>query len=92
METYQKCINCGAEYGLHRSETNQCPHLGIEETRDGHKQKWDDATFKAELTDVAILKWLQSKKYQTERGEQEYKMYFDVDMPKIIRAAINELG
>lgn len=31
-----------------------------------------------------INKWLQDKKYQTESGEQEYKMYYDVDMPKIL--------
>ena len=24
------------------------------------------------------------KKYQTEYGEQEYKMYYDVDLPKIM--------
>ncbi len=32
-----------------------------------------------------IHRWLQSKPYQTERGETgEYLMYFDIDMPKIL--------
>jgi hypothetical protein len=40
------------------------------------------------LPDAEIITWLRKQKYQTEIGEQEYRMYFDVDMPKIIRAAI----
>jgi len=36
-------------------------------------------------TSEEIYKWLASKKYQTEYGENgEYKMYFEVDMPKIL--------
>ena len=31
-----------------------------------------------------IYKFLEEKNYQTEHGEQEYKMYFDVDMPRIL--------
>lgn len=41
------------------------------------------------VTDELVFKWLKDRKYQTSYGEQEYKMYFDVDMPKIIREAIN---
>ena len=40
------------------------------------------------LTDAEIITWLRKQNYQTEIGEQEYTMYFDVDMPKIIREAI----
>lgn len=43
---------------------------------------------KQTYTDVEILGWLQKKGYQTEQGEQEYKMYFDIDMPKIINEFI----
>lgn len=42
---YEKCYNCGAEHGLHQSGTNHCPVGGVEETRDGHKQKWADTYF-----------------------------------------------
>lgn len=28
--------------------------------------------------------WLKEQKFQTEQGEQEYTMYFDVDIPKIM--------
>lgn len=161
MDSYKVCFHCGAEYGLHRSETDQCPVGGVEETREGHKQQWSSNTFldadavrlekaapqmlealiavrrhglvetdgyetvvklvgeaisaagknlsftaspmesktstrlqlhkagvSGSLPDTEILSWLQKQRYQTERGEQEYKMYFDVDMPKIIKAAI----
>lgn len=34
---------------------------------------------------VEIYKWLESQKYQTEYEETgEYKMYFSIDMPKIL--------
>ena len=39
-----------------------------------------------------VLEWLQKKKYQTERGEQEYLMYFDVDMPKILNAFLQDFA
>ena len=40
---------------------------------------------KEKLTDSDIYGWLQSQKYQTEYEETgEYKMYFSVDMPKIL--------
>lgn len=35
-----------------------------------------------------IFQFLIDKNYQKEQGEQEYFMYFDVDMPKIINDAI----
>lgn len=31
-----------------------------------------------------IFEWLRKQGYQTDYGEQEYRMYFDVDMPKIL--------
>lgn len=45
MDTYKKCDHCGAEYGLHRSDTNQCPRNGVEETRYGHLRQWGSTTF-----------------------------------------------
>jgi hypothetical protein len=33
-----------------------------------------------------IYKWLKSQNYQTEFGEQEYRMYYAIDMPKILEA------
>lgn len=67
-------------------------YWGVEETRDGYKQRWEETIFRPELTDADILGWLKSKKYQTSQMEQEYRGYYDVDMPKIIRDAISELG
>jgi hypothetical protein len=46
------CANCGADYGIHRSETEQCPAGGVEETRFDkltgkyYPQKWSSTTFK----------------------------------------------
>ena len=45
MGNYTKCFHCGADYGLHHFETQQCPLHGIEETREGHKQRWASTTF-----------------------------------------------
>jgi len=36
------------------------------------------------MKDKEVFEWLKKQNYQTERGEQEYIMYFDVDMPKIL--------
>jgi hypothetical protein len=38
------------------------------------------------MNNVEIYKWLESQKYQTEYEETgEYKMYFSIDMPKILK-------
>lgn len=61
---YEKCYNCGADYGLHQSETERSPAGGVEETRDGKKQEWSETTFldanvrKVELAAPALLKAL----------------------------------
>jgi hypothetical protein len=31
-----------------------------------------------------IYEWLKNQNYQTEIGEQEYRMYYAIDMPKIL--------
>jgi hypothetical protein len=31
-----------------------------------------------------IFQWLKEQGYQKEEGPQEYSMYFDIDMPKIL--------
>ena len=37
-----------------------------------------------------VFEWLQEKNYQTDHGEQEYTMYFGVDMPKILNEFIED--
>jgi len=39
------CANCGAGGGLHKSSGHNCPKFGIEETREGHRQQWQDSIF-----------------------------------------------
>ncbi len=42
-----------------------------------------------DITDVNIFEWLSKQPYQTDyEGTGEYKMYFNLDMPKIIKDAI----
>jgi hypothetical protein len=38
-----------------------------------------------------IFNFLQDKNYQTERGEQEHIMYFDMDMPRILNDFVNHV-
>ena len=42
---YEKCSICGAEYGLHKYDSNNCPVGGREETREGHRQEWANTHF-----------------------------------------------
>lgn len=49
-----KCIHCGAEFGLHRSGYSSCPLHGIEETRDGVKQRWADTVFETNAPDPLV--------------------------------------
>ncbi len=44
MNSYAKCKNCGADYGLHHYETNQCPVGGVEAPV-GRPQVWMTVTF-----------------------------------------------
>lgn len=42
-----------------------------------------------DIKDIQI--WLSKQSYQKEYGEQEYMMYYDVDIPKIIQDYIKNL-
>lgn len=42
-----------------------------------------------DIKDIQI--WLSKQSYQKEYGEQEYMMYYDVDVPKIIQDYISNL-
>ena len=42
--TWDKCKNCGGEYGLHHALTDQCP-IGGREAPVGRKQEWKTTTF-----------------------------------------------
>lgn len=44
MNSYVKCKHCGADYGLHHYETNQCPAGGVEAPV-GKGQVWSRSTF-----------------------------------------------
>ncbi len=39
------CAICGADDGLHQSETNICPKYGREETNPSLPQRWGDTVF-----------------------------------------------
>jgi len=44
MNAWDKCKNCGGDYGLHHYETDQCP-VGGYEAPIGRKQEWRSTTF-----------------------------------------------
>jgi hypothetical protein len=76
--SYKKCYNCGADEGLHHSETKQCPKNGIEETRFDrltgkfYPQQWEETIFedadvrKLELAAPKMVKALKVAKAQLE--------------------------
>jgi hypothetical protein len=37
---------------------------------------------------VEIWKWWQTQKFQKEQGEQEYKMIYEIDLPKILKSFV----
>jgi alkyl hydroperoxide reductase subunit AhpC len=37
---------------------------------------------------VEIWKWWQTQKLQKEQGEQEYKMIYEIDLPKILKSFV----
>jgi hypothetical protein len=43
-------------------------------------------------SDKEIWKWWQTEKFQKERGEQEYTMLYEIDLPKIIKSFIEHFS
>src|SRR6478752_5516392 len=43
---FDKCLECGADSGLHQYETEKCPRFGREETRVGFSQEWANTIFR----------------------------------------------
>jgi thymidylate synthase len=37
---------------------------------------------------VEIWKWWQTQKFQKEQGDQEYKMIYEIDLPKILKSFV----
>ena len=57
-----------------------------------HSKEWIDKFEKVVSTepkkfptDAEILTWLKEEKFQTEQGEQDYIMMFQIDMPRILK-------
>ena len=43
-------------------------------------------------SDEEIWKWWQTQKFQKAQGEQEYTMLFEIDLPKILKAFIENFS
>ena len=43
-------------------------------------------------SDDEIWKWWQTQKFQKAQGEQEYTMLFEIDLPKILKAFIENFS
>ena len=39
-----------------------------------------------------IWRWWQTQKFQKEQGEQEYTMLYEIDLPKILKAFIENIN
>jgi hypothetical protein len=39
-------------------------------------------------SDVELWRWWKTQKFQKEQGEQEYKMLYEIDLAKILKAFI----
>lgn len=61
MNTWDKCKNCGGNYGIHHYKTNQCPVSG-REAPIGRKQEWKTTIFELETNnkdeEIACLREL----------------------------------
>lgn len=44
---FDYCLFCGAEIGIHKAHTFECPKNGIEETRDGYPQRYEETKFES---------------------------------------------
>lgn len=42
-------------------------------------------------SDEEIWKWWKTQKFQKEQGEQEYRMLYEIDLPKILKSFIEHL-
>ena len=55
-------------------------------------------TFMENLTPIElpsneeIWRWWQTQKFQKEQGEQEYTMLYEIDLPKILKAFIENIN
>lgn len=57
----------------------------------GNTEKVENFNIKLEkLSNQEIYKWFNTTKFQKERGEQEYTMIYELDLPKIIRAFLEQ--
>lgn len=66
------------------------------------KKEWayeiDSEMFIKNLTPIElpnheeVWRWWQTQKFQKERGEQEYTMIYEIDLPKILKAFIQNLS
>ena len=43
-------------------------------------------------SDEEIWRWWQTQKFQKEKGEQEYTMLYEIDLPKILKAFIENFS
>jgi hypothetical protein len=43
-------------------------------------------------SDEELWKWWQTQKFQKEQGEQEYTMLYEIDLPKILKAFIENFS
>lgn len=95
---YEKCYNCGADYGLHQSETERCPKNGREISiaafERGEKQQWEETTFvetKARVMADLAPTMLEVLKQAVKKYEDEMTNPFCMDWFKKAKSIIETI-
>jgi hypothetical protein len=78
MPSDSLCINCDESKSTH----NVCMDCIIKIGRQNIQIPSDEE----------IWKWWQTQKFQKEQGEQEYTMIYEIDLPKILKAFIENFS
>jgi hypothetical protein len=74
-----KCANCGATYGIHNGDTDQCPAGGLEATG-GKKQRWQASTWRAiDVKDDVVALKAQVEELKRRLDKVEKVSYTDLD-------------
>lgn len=104
MNGSTKCRNCGADYSLHQSETDNCPEGGFE-AAPGRKQRWsymkfepapvrdgyDEALEKSAQTADLLLQDLQALYPQAKGVAEEVLFYGYLEQVAKIKGTLNRI-
>ncbi len=71
-----KCANCGATYGIHNGDTDQCPTGGVESPV-GKRQRWSNSTWRATSVEDELRDQVKALTARVQKLERQ--SYTDLD-------------